>query len=170
LEAKAQHYKIGVDKFNLNSKEAKRELNINHSNETLLFCSEPEHLGVNFDRSLTYRRHLQALRIKLTSRVALLKQLAGFDWGAGAKTLRTAIFAQVHSTAEYFDPVSCRSVALLTLPSRRLANCDLVACVPHQRTTFLSSQAFNPLRVVVKEAQEATSDNNVRAAVWAYHR
>jgi len=46
----------------LNNKEAKCELNVNHKNETLPFCSEPKYLGVTLDRSLTYRRHLESLR------------------------------------------------------------------------------------------------------------
>ena len=61
------------------------------------------------DRSLTYRRHLESLRKKLTSRVALLRRLAGSGWGAGATTLRTATRALVHSTAEYCASVWCRS-------------------------------------------------------------
>jgi len=60
------------------------------------------------DRSLTYRRHLESLRKKLTSRVALFR-LAGSGWGAGATTLRTATLALVHSIAEYCAPVWCRS-------------------------------------------------------------
>jgi len=62
--------------FHLNNKEAKCELKVNHNNETLLFCSEPICLGVTLDRSLTYRRHLESLRKKLISRIALLKRLA----------------------------------------------------------------------------------------------
>jgi len=30
--------------FNLNNKEAKRELNVNFNNETLSFCSKPKYL------------------------------------------------------------------------------------------------------------------------------
>jgi len=95
--------------FHLNDKEGKRELKVNFTNETLPFCSEPRYLGVTLDRSLTYCRHLESLRKKLTSRVALLRRLAGSDWGAGATTLRTATLALVHSTAEYCAPVWCRS-------------------------------------------------------------
>ena len=91
--------------FHLNNKEAKRELKVNFNNETLPFCSEPKNLGVMLDRSLTYRQHLESLRKKLTSRVALLRRLAGCGWGAGATTLRTATLALVHSTAEYCAPV-----------------------------------------------------------------
>jgi len=64
--------------FHLNNKEAKREMKVNFNNETLPFCSESKYLGVTLDRSLTYRRHLESLRKKkLTSRVALLRRLAG---------------------------------------------------------------------------------------------
>jgi len=65
--------------FHFNNKEAKRELKVNHNNnnKTLPFCSEPKYLGVTLNRSLTYRRHLESLRKKLTSRVALLRQLSG---------------------------------------------------------------------------------------------
>jgi len=95
--------------FHLNNKEAKRELKVNFNNKALPFCSEPKYLGVTLDRSLTYRRHLESLRKKLTSRVALLRRLAGSGWGAGATTLRTATLALVNSTAEYCAPVWRRS-------------------------------------------------------------
>jgi len=55
------------------------------------------------------RLHLESLRKKLTSRVALLRLLAVFGWGTGAKTLRTATLVMVHSTAEYCAPAWCRS-------------------------------------------------------------
>jgi len=84
-------------------------MKVSFTHETLPFCSEPKYLGVMLDRSLTYRRHLESLRKKLTSRVLLLKRLAGSGWGAGATTLRTATLALVHSTAEYCTPVWCRS-------------------------------------------------------------
>ena len=83
--------------FHLNNKEAKRELKVKYNNETLPF-SEPQYLGITLDRSLTYRRQLESLRKKLTSRVALLRRLVGSGWGAGATTLRIATLALVHST------------------------------------------------------------------------
>jgi len=63
--------------FHLNNKDAKLELKVNFNNETLPFCSEPKYPGVTLDMSFRYRRHLESLRKKLTSRVALLKRLAG---------------------------------------------------------------------------------------------
>jgi len=93
--------------FHLND-EAKGELTVNHNNKTLPFSSEPKYLGVTLDRSLTYRRHLESLRNRLTSCVALLRRLAEPGCGAGATTLRIATLALVHSTAEYCAPVWCR--------------------------------------------------------------
>jgi len=91
--------------FHLNNKEAECELKVNFNNETLPFCSEPKYLGVTLYKTLTYRRHFASLRKKLTSRVALMRRLAGSGWGAGATTLRTATLALVNSTAEYGAPV-----------------------------------------------------------------
>jgi len=61
--------------FHTNIKDTKRELKVNFNNETLPFCPEPKYLGVTLDRSLTYRRHLESLRKKLTSRVTVLRRL-----------------------------------------------------------------------------------------------
>jgi len=44
LDTKAQHYKNGGAAFHLNNKEAKRELKVNFTNETLPFCSELKYL------------------------------------------------------------------------------------------------------------------------------
>ena len=48
------------------------------------------------------------MRIKLSSRVTLLRQLVGSGWGAGAKILRIATLSLVYSTSEYCAPVWCR--------------------------------------------------------------
>jgi len=84
--------------FHFNNKEVKRELKVSFNNETLPFCYEPKYLRVTLDRSFTYRRDLEILRKKLTSRVALLRQLAGSGWGAGATTLRTPRSIEPQST------------------------------------------------------------------------
>ena len=50
-----------------------------------------------------------ALPKKLSTRVALLRRLAGSGWGAGAKTLSISALSLVYSTAEYCAAVWCRS-------------------------------------------------------------
>ena len=103
------HTKTVTMAFYLNNREAKRELNVYNNGKRLPFCPVPTYLGVKLDRSLTFRHHLEALRNKLTTRVALMRRLAGSGWGAGAKTLRTAALSLIYSTAEYCAPVWCRS-------------------------------------------------------------
>ncbi|XP_076823231.1 uncharacterized protein LOC143469422 [Clavelina lepadiformis] len=129
LTAYLQKWKLQLSKaktvsavFHLNNKEAQREINITIDGETLPYRAEPTYLGVTLDRALTYRRHLELLRNKLSARVALLRRLAGSGWGGGTKTLRTATLALIYSTAEYCAPVWCRSSH--TRHKRRAAYCN----------------------------------------------
>jgi len=69
--------------------------------------AESDGLLLHITVSLTYRRHLESLHKKLTSRVALLRRLAGSGLGVGATTLRTATLALMHSTGEHCAPVWC---------------------------------------------------------------
>ena len=75
----------------------------------LPFSDTSKYLGITLDRSLTYSRHLESLRKKLSTRVSLIGGRAGTTWGAGVSVLRTATLALVNSTAEYFALVRCRS-------------------------------------------------------------
>ena len=65
----------------------------------------PTYLEISLDRTLTYQHHLETLRKKLTSRVALIRRLAGTGWGARATSSRITALALVYSTAEYCAPV-----------------------------------------------------------------
>ena len=106
----------------------------------LPFCSEPKYLEVTLDRSLMYSRHLKSLRKKLTSRVALLRWLAGSGWGVGATTLRIATQALVHSTAHYCVHVWCSYPPHWPHHQLRLANCDWMPAL------YTSGQPSNPRR------------------------
>ena len=48
--------------FHLNNREAKRELNVYNNGNLLPPCPVPTNLGVKLERSLTFRRHFEALR------------------------------------------------------------------------------------------------------------
>jgi len=115
---------------------------VKYNNKTLPFCSEPKFLGVTLKRSLIYRRHLESLRKKLTSRVMLLRRLVGSGWGAGATTLWIATLVLV---PQWLIPTS--STQTSTTPSELW----LDACVLRQRTTFQSSQASTLLSFITLE-------------------
>ena len=92
-----------------NNREAKRELTAYNNGNLLLPCPVPTYFGVELDRSLTFRRHFEALQKKVSTRVTLLKRLAGSGWGASAMTLGISALSLVYFTAEYCAPVWCRS-------------------------------------------------------------
>ena len=106
---KLSNTKTVMAAFYLNSRETKRELNVHNNGNLLPPCPAPTYLGVKLDRSLTFRHHLEAFRKKLSTRVALLRRLAGSGWGAGVKILRISALFLVYSTAEHCAPVWCRS-------------------------------------------------------------
>ena len=132
LEAKAQHYKTVLAAFHLNNKEAKHELKANFNNETLPFCSKPRYLGVTLDRSLTYCRHLESLRKKLTSRVA--------SWGG--LLARLGCWSN-NSTNSHPSPGALNRRVLCSCLVTTPCELWLDACVLHQRTTFQPSQHPN---------------------------
>ena len=74
---KLSHTKTVTTAFHLNNREAKRELKIFNNGKLLPYCPTPTYLDVKMDRSLPFRHHLEALRKKLSTRVTLLRRLAG---------------------------------------------------------------------------------------------
>ena len=95
--------------YHLCNKEAKRELSVSVDNHHLEHQQAPKYLGVRLDRTLSYKQHLEDVRAKITSRVSLIRRLAGTTWGASARTLRISTQALVFSAAEYCAPVWSRS-------------------------------------------------------------
>ena len=111
---KLSNTKTVTTAFYLNNSEAKRAFNVYSNGNLFSPCPVPTYLGVKLDRPLTFRHHFEALRKKLSTRVALLRRLggsgcSGSGCGAGAKTMRISALSLVYSTAEYCTPVWCRS-------------------------------------------------------------
>ena len=82
-----------------------RGLKVYANGKLLPFCPVSACLRVKLGRSLQFRHHLATFRIQLATRVTLLRQLAGTEWGTGTTTLRTAVlswFILQLSTAHQF--------------------------------------------------------------------
>ena len=116
--------------FHLDNREGKRELNLYNNGNLLPPFPVPTYLEVKLDRSLTFRHHLKTLRKKLSTRVVLLRRLAGSGWGAGANTLRISALFLIYSTAEYCAPVWCRGIHTRFIDSiRNDALCIVTGCL-----------------------------------------
>ena len=90
----------------------------------LAFQQAPKYLGVRLDRMLNYKKHLEEVAGKVTSRASLIRRIAGTTWGASAKSLRISTQALVFSAPEYCAPVWSRiphgkKVNFLRSPSKK---------------------------------------------------
>ena len=108
------HLQLSIGKtvsaaYHLNNREAKQELDVFVENKRLVFQQAPKHLGVRLYRVLNFKQHIEEVAGKVTSRVTLIRRLAGTTWGASAKTLRISTQALVFPAAEYCAPVWSRS-------------------------------------------------------------
>ena len=107
--------KLSVNKsvasvFHLRNHMANYQLQITlNSNNLLRFKTNPKYLGVHRDRSLNFRSHINHLRGKVSSRLALIKHLVNVKWEASFNTIRTFTLALVYAPAEYCAPAWCRS-------------------------------------------------------------
>ena len=142
------HTKTVTSAFHLNNRVAKRELNVYNNGKRLPFCPVPTYLGVKLDRSLTFRHHLEALRKKLITRVALMRRLAGSGWGAGAKThcVQPPYLwsTPLRSTVHQFG-VAVHTLASLIVFSTTHCALSLDACVQLQQTIYPFSQVSSRL-------------------------
>ena len=108
--------KLSVEKtvysvFHLKNHSANYQLNVKlKPNVTVKFDSHPSYTGICLDRFLSFRTHLNTLNKKVSSRVALIKRLAGVGWGASFKALRTSCLALAFVPAEYC--AQCGAAAL----------------------------------------------------------
>ena len=62
---------------------------------------EPIYLGMQLDRQLTLKHHVENLRAKATRRLNLVKKLSSTDWGSDKRTLRSLYLGYVRSALEY---------------------------------------------------------------------
>ena len=127
--------------FHLHNREAKRELKVKSNGKILSFYPVPTYLGVELDRALTYRHHLEALRKKLSMRVSMLRRLAASGWCAGAKTLRTAALSLIYLTTKCCAPAWRRSAHTRLIDSVLNEALRIVTGSLLQRITFRFSQA-----------------------------
>ena len=95
--------------YHLNIREAKREQDVFVDNKRLVLQQAPKYISVRLDRMLNFKQHLEEVAGKFTTRVSLIRHLAGTIWGASAKTLRISTQALVFPAAEYCAPVWSRS-------------------------------------------------------------
>jgi hypothetical protein len=81
--------------FHLNTHVANNQLDVMFNDTSIKHVNHPKYLGVTLDRTITFKSHLEKAAKKVSSRVNLLRILAGTKWGSNAQTLQTASLAVI---------------------------------------------------------------------------
>jgi hypothetical protein len=97
--------------FHLNTHAANKQLDVMF-NKSIKHVDHPKYLGVTLDRTLTFKSHLEKAAKKVSSRVNLVRKLAGTKWVSNTQTLRTAFLDLVYSSTEYCAPVWLNSASI----------------------------------------------------------
>ena len=87
--------------FSKSHKVAKENVILKINKKNLLKEQNPTYLGMQLDRQLTLKQHIDNLRSKSTKRLKLLKKLATTEWGSDKSTLRNLYLGYVRSSLEY---------------------------------------------------------------------
>ena len=59
------------------------------------------YLGVTFDKRQTWRKHIDGAQAKARSKLALLRKLAGTQWGAVETVLKNVYIGAIRPHLEY---------------------------------------------------------------------
>jgi ribonuclease HI len=70
----------------------------------MMFTTTPKFLGVTFDRTLSFQRHVANVCGKVERRCRLLRAVASRDWGCKRSVLRQLFFALVRGVVDYCGP------------------------------------------------------------------
>ena len=153
--------------YHLCNKEAKKELLVSVDNNRLEHQFAPKYLGVRLDRTLSYKQHLEEVRAKVTSRVSLIRRLAGTTWGASARTLRISTQALVFSAAEYCAPVWSRSPHVKKVdPVINNALRIITGCLKPTPVSYLPVLAGIPPASLRREAATLTLARKAQKHDW----
>ena len=87
--------------FTADPHQARREAELYLGNVRLSHEPNPTFLGVTYDRTLSFKQHVDKIKARMKSRSTALQALSGKTWGASGSDLRTVYIAFIRSCAEY---------------------------------------------------------------------
>ena len=80
---------------------SKEKVNLKLDNNPVPQEETPTFLGATLDSRLTWKQHLENIQERTHKKLAIMKKLAGTNWGANAKILRQVYTGTVRPIAEY---------------------------------------------------------------------
>ena len=101
MKAPPKLQKTDIGTHHLDNRTENAEVDVTFCGMKVENVRYPKYLGVTFDRTITFKKHLQRCKENIKAQVNLIQKLVRTSWGAGANTLRTATLALIYSMAEY---------------------------------------------------------------------
>ena len=114
---------------------------------------------LTYDRTLSYKQHIQNTKMKVATRNNLLKKLANSKWGTNASTIRTTALSLCYSIAEYAAPVWARSTyAVILDPELNKAYRAITGCIKPTYVDTLAVKSRGRNGATSMETQHVRTD------------
>jgi len=118
--------KTQVCAFHLHNRLANQILNKTWKGVEIEHTSFLKYLEVTLDRFLTYKKHCNNEKSKISARNSLLRKLIGSNWRANAYIPRVSALALCFSIGEYASPVWYRSTHAKKIEMTLSESCRLI--------------------------------------------
>ena len=140
--------------FSVDPQQANLQPNLLLLGSRLHFNPTPTFLGVTFDRTLSFSKHVSSLKAKFFSRLKALRCISASSWGSSKESLSLLYKSFLQSLLTYASPgwFSFLSATNLTKLERlhRAASRAITGCLSSSPIPFLLSEvSLPPLRVTL---------------------
>ena len=99
----------------------------------------PTYLGVKLDRRLTWNPHIRTIEQRATKKLALMKKLAGTQWGADGKILQQVYTGAVRPVMEYGSTAWATAAKSNTSRLEKIQNSGMRIITGAMKTTPISA-------------------------------
>ena len=125
------------------------------------------------DRTLSFREHVEKLKLKVATRNNILHKLANSDWGADPKTMRTTALALCFSTAEYCSAAWARSCHAHKIDPELNNSCRIITGTlkPTPLPALYSLAGIAPPHIrrdTLAKIQKYSQENDTRHPLFGY--
>ena len=139
--------------FSVDPHQANLQPNLLLLGSRLRFNPTPTFLGVTFDRTLSFTKHVSSLRAKLFPGLKALRCICASSWGPSKESLSVLYKAFLWSLLTYASPgwFPFLSTTNFTKLERlhRAASCAITGCLSSSPIALLSEASLLPLRVTL---------------------
>ena len=134
--------------FSVDPHQANLQLNLLLLGSRLRFNPTPSFLGVTFDRTLSFSKHVSSLKAKFFSRLKALRCISASSWGPSKESLSLLCKSFLRPLLNYASPEWFRFLSAINFTKlkrlHRAASCAITSCLSSSPIPLLLSEASLP--------------------------